>query len=388
VHDDTRTPGSDFVLPANPLMNLTDESLVGYVDCTLYEETGNFFPAEDDTTFGDDVAAPPNADGSSTRTDASPRAETPLPLDKPPSAGERPAASRFESNAETEVGPRRDSAPALHTPPSPGTPVVVAPAAAKQTDDEPPSIEIQGVPATAASPVLAPTAHKRQRWMLLGGVGGAAAALVVIVVVVMTSSSDGGTPSPAPPPTPTVKRAPANAALPPADEQPKPTNPVEPPTNEPDDEIPPPTEGAPVVGSGPCKVAVHTTPAGSIVKLDGKSVGPSPLTVAASCGKHKLDIDHPRYAAQSKLVTLTAGKVEDLDVTLSRPTHLVSVTSNPSGAQVFINGRSAGTTPTKLNVLGFVTLNLEFKKTGYQPAATKLYSKRPQDNVSVRLTKW
>jgi hypothetical protein len=36
---ETRTPGSALVLPANPLMNLTDESLEGFVDCRIYEET-------------------------------------------------------------------------------------------------------------------------------------------------------------------------------------------------------------------------------------------------------------------------------------------------------------------------------------------------------------
>jgi hypothetical protein len=40
---ETRTPGSEMVLPANPLMNLTDELLEGFVDCRLYEETGKFF---------------------------------------------------------------------------------------------------------------------------------------------------------------------------------------------------------------------------------------------------------------------------------------------------------------------------------------------------------
>ena len=30
----------------------------------------------------------------------------------------------------------------------------------------------------------------------------------------------------------------------------------------------------------------------------------------------------------------------------------------------------------------------ELKKTGYQPASAKLYSRYPQDTVSVRLTKW
>jgi hypothetical protein len=56
-----RTPGSDYVLPANPLQNLSDVALDGFVDCTLYEETGNFFPtAEDDgTLLTDDVVPPP-----------------------------------------------------------------------------------------------------------------------------------------------------------------------------------------------------------------------------------------------------------------------------------------------------------------------------------------
>ncbi|HEY6039334.1 MAG TPA: hypothetical protein VIV58_33860, partial [Kofleriaceae bacterium] len=58
--DGERTPGSDLVLPANPLMNISDHSLEGFVDCTLYEETGNFFgeqPVIEDPE--DPVAAPP-----------------------------------------------------------------------------------------------------------------------------------------------------------------------------------------------------------------------------------------------------------------------------------------------------------------------------------------
>ena len=57
---ETRTPGSDLVLPANPLMNLTDESLEGFVDCTLYEQTANFFPAEPTAEDpSDSVVEPP-----------------------------------------------------------------------------------------------------------------------------------------------------------------------------------------------------------------------------------------------------------------------------------------------------------------------------------------
>jgi hypothetical protein len=37
---ETRTPGSSLILPANPLMNLTDASLQGFVDCKLGEAIG------------------------------------------------------------------------------------------------------------------------------------------------------------------------------------------------------------------------------------------------------------------------------------------------------------------------------------------------------------
>jgi len=43
---ESRTPGSDFILPANPLSNLTDDQLEGFIDCTLYEETGTFSAIE------------------------------------------------------------------------------------------------------------------------------------------------------------------------------------------------------------------------------------------------------------------------------------------------------------------------------------------------------
>lgn len=39
---EARTPGSPFILPANPLMNLTNESLEGFVDCRLFESTAGY----------------------------------------------------------------------------------------------------------------------------------------------------------------------------------------------------------------------------------------------------------------------------------------------------------------------------------------------------------
>ncbi|HUJ59784.1 MAG TPA: hypothetical protein VLX92_14875 [Kofleriaceae bacterium] len=54
-----RTPGSPLILPANPLTDLSDESLGGFVDCQLYEETGNYFRIDGDDTTGPILPVPP-----------------------------------------------------------------------------------------------------------------------------------------------------------------------------------------------------------------------------------------------------------------------------------------------------------------------------------------
>jgi len=404
-----RTPGSDLVLPANPLMNLTDESLEGYVDCTLYEETGNFFPVDaDEAGFVDDVVPPPVL----APKPAVSRTLTPIPyaVHEPrlPTVTPLPPTPTVPAAAGTDAEPSsRQSSPGLVVRP----PAAPPPMPRESVMVDPELIARGSTPAVDGgsfdSPTLTPEPStsnfdaddlplpatprskqsKRPYWWILGGALGVLAGAAAFVIVTM-SSSDGGAAAPKTPPKPALKEV---AQVTPPVGQNKP--PVETGNtgdtgDEPPPDEPPPGEGPPMVGAGPCKVVVATTPAGSMVAVDDKTVGPSPLTVGTSCEKHKLDISHARYQSATKFVTLAEGKQGQVEVTLSRPTHVVTVTSNPAGAQIFIDGRSAGTTPMKLSVLGFTTLKLEFKKTGYQPASEKLYSRVAQDKVAVRLNKW
>jgi len=439
-----RTPGSDLVLPANPLMNLTDESLEGYVDCTLYEETGNFFPVEpDEADVVDEVVPPPVL----APRPAIARALTPIPYaphePRPPTVTPLPpapvvsavtplppapvmSASAPDTSNDTEQAVIPPPTPAPPMPPTPAPPMpyssaLVDPeliargsapvfdAGALDSPSLPPepmqsSFDAYDLPRTATPPaatsnklsswlqgvLAAAKSNKREVW-LLGGALGVLVAVVVVLVIVTRSSSSGTAAAAKTPPKPAAKEVAQVTA--PVDQK-KPAETVK--TGDTGDTAdtgdnpgdPPAGSGPPRVGSGPCSVVIATTPAGSMVQLDDNTVGPSPLTVGTSCEKHKLGISHVRYQATTKLVTLTEGKPQEVDVTLSRPTHSLTVTSTPSGAQVFIDGRSAGTTPGKLSVMGFTTLTLEFKKLGYQPTSTKLYSKVPQDKVTVRLKKW
>jgi hypothetical protein len=147
------------------------------------------------------------------------------------------------------------------------------------------------------------------------------------------------------------------------------------------------SDAPPVVGSGPCRMEIATTPAGSIVKVDDHAIGPSPVTVAGACKKTKIEVNHARYAAATKWVSPTEGTPANVDVQLSRPTHAVTVTSSPAGATVSIGGRRAGTTPTSVSLMGFTTLTLTFEKKGYGTVTQRFYSKKDNDRVTVTMKK-
>lgn len=382
-----RTPGSDLVLPANPLMNLSDESLEGYVDCTLYEETANFFPADDDglLPLGDLIEPPPPVLAPRSIVAKAPR-PVEVMADEPPADAQPMSEHSFAGEL-----PTMSQMVPLPTAPSAATPPVVpslqAMAAMPVAMPPPPPAFASRDSAPAGEVTMAVRAYRppgnRRAW-IAAGIGLAAAAALATTVIAATSGDDE---APAARPAANVETvtrvAPPPVELPPA-----------PPAPEPEENAAAPEPVVPsepadaVAGEGPCRVEVSSTPAGSMVVLDGKTIAPSPVTIATTCARHKVDLKHPRYQLGSKFIALEEGTPGKIDITLQRPTHTVSITSQPANATVFINGKRAGTTPTKLRVLGFVNVKLELKKTGYATVSTKLYSKVAQDKLAVKLTKW
>jgi hypothetical protein len=385
--EETRTPGSELVLPANPLMNLSDESLEGYVDCTLYEETGNFFPADDPTNFIDDVVPSPLLAPRPALARMSGPIEVAVsrlsaPIDVPPLPSYVSYAPAAPPDALQPPPPTEDTTGTTIPPPLSPTPQPFP----TYAPPDPPALAQPTIPppiAVAAEPRvdLEPRARRRPRVWLIAGAGAGAALLLTILIV-----SKGGKTSAA---APAEAKSEVKNMVAQVDPTPQPAVADTPPAApEPAEQEPPASEGPPVVGSGPCRIAVASTPAGSMVSVDGNSMGPSPITIATACGKRKIAVEHARYLTATRFASLAEGTPGSLDVTLMRPTHAVSITSQPSGATVFIDGRRAGTTPTVINVMGFQNLDLEVKKAGFQTTVTKLYSKKAQDKVSIKLARW
>ena len=381
---EVRTPGSELVLPANPLMNLTDESLEGFVDCTLYEETGTF-PLDDTTSVGDldPLIAPPRPLTSIIMPPIEPPLTSPsmaLGAALPEAAAEAP-----QVDAPPPMGPKLDA-------PVVTEPAYITDAPAYVTDAPPQMGFVSQFTIPVAAPVdfvplqVAPRAQRttaglrafviRSRWIVVG-----AMAVVAVVVVIMLATRSGASAESRSPAAPPERIAPAIRPQPPAL-----ADAGQPAIEDPPDPEATASTGPPVVGKGPCRLSVVATPAGAQVQIDGETVGPAPLTIDGPCQRRRVDVAHSRYQTATRWVILDASKPATLDVTLPRPTHAITVVTRPSGATVSIDGRRAGTSPTVVQIMGFQSMSLTVERVGFAPMTRRVYSRAAKDSIVIEMT--
>jgi serine/threonine-protein kinase len=108
------------------------------------------------------------------------------------------------------------------------------------------------------------------------------------------------------------------------------------------------------ITAAPGLVAVDSSPQGAQIQVDGRadSSWVTPFTVAQLApGSHTLVISKSGYTTETKALTVAAGSKNTLSVHLNPLAAGVSVTSDPSGASIFIDGRDSGRlTPSALTL--------------------------------------
>jgi PEGA domain/Protein of unknown function (DUF1566) len=97
----------------------------------------------------------------------------------------------------------------------------------------------------------------------------------------------------------------------------------------------------PIVGS----LDIITSPSGASVTIGGKDYGTTPATInKLLIGDYKVILTKQGYATVSKTVTISEGKNSELNETMSNGKQ-VNISSNPSGADLFIDNQRVGKTP-------------------------------------------
>jgi formylglycine-generating enzyme required for sulfatase activity len=116
-------------------------------------------------------------------------------------------------------------------------------------------------------------------------------------------------------------------------------------------------------------------PAAARVAIDGKDVGAAPGEFQVAPGRHTVAITAQRYQPFSGDVEVEGGgKSQTFTPQLVPGWANVSVTSEPAGAQLFVNGESRGTTPLTAEVMAGAH-PVELRLQGFKPWATDIQVK-------------
>lgn len=92
-------------------------------------------------------------------------------------------------------------------------------------------------------------------------------------------------------------------------------------------------------------LVITTTPENAVVVFDDVSKGKSPVTINdVSVGKHSIIIKKKGHFLKKASITVTGGTESKLHFQLIKPAK-ITITSDPSGATVNINGKIKGKTP-------------------------------------------
>jgi formylglycine-generating enzyme required for sulfatase activity len=100
----------------------------------------------------------------------------------------------------------------------------------------------------------------------------------------------------------------------------------------------------------PGRLRVHA-PVAARVSADGRDLGQAPGEFKLRPGRHEISLHAPGYLAYSTPVVIEgADRVQTLTPKLVPDWALVTVLTEPTGAQVAVDGKTAGTTPAKLRL--------------------------------------
>jgi hypothetical protein len=124
---------------------------------------------------------------------------------------------------------------------------------------------------------------------------------------------------------------------------------------------------APAIVAG--QLNVNSTPAGAQIQIDGQN-DPSwvtPFNIAGlNPGQHTLTIIKPGYATDTRSIEVASGSRSFVSVQLAQLAAAVSVTSDPAGAAIWMDGKDTGrVTPAQISVDKPGNHSFAFKKQGY-----------------------
>lgn len=120
-------------------------------------------------------------------------------------------------------------------------------------------------------------------------------------------------------------------------------------------------------------LVINSKPDNAEVFLDGKSIGRTPFREQIEEGKHKIELRRNGYNSLTKIVQIKRRTVTSFtDAVLEVKSGSIKISSRPSKAIVYINGKHYGDTPVALSNLPPGSYAIRLEKDGYDPAVRRV----------------
>lgn len=133
--------------------------------------------------------------------------------------------------------------------------------------------------------------------------------------------------------------------------------------------------GSIVLSPADARVSVVSTPGDASVSVDGEYAGRTPVSLRLSPGRpHAISVAKPGYETASRELSFAADSNQRLDLELAAIFGEVDVQSSPEGAEIWVDDRLVGTTPTRLKLMA-VSHDIEVRSDGF---ATERRSTTPR----------
>lgn len=137
------------------------------------------------------------------------------------------------------------------------------------------------------------------------------------------------------------------------------------------------------------QLIVTSVPANADVFINGVLVGKTPFEQKnLEEGDYEIQVKMPNYKTFKETIKLEKGKKVEINVALEKTDIYVSITSNPQGANVYIDGLLMGKTPIELTELSEGEHILKLELDGYLPYETAFnVVKNKQVMLNINLLK-
>ena len=134
--------------------------------------------------------------------------------------------------------------------------------------------------------------------------------------------------------------------------------------------------------------AIKSTPSGATVKINGKRVGTTPLSTPISLDGKSLAVEVSKEGFETVNKSVTAKEnitalIVELDAT-GPATKSWTITSDPPGAKIVLNGKNLGSAPVTVEVpLDGKTLSISATANGYKPYKHKAKANESLDSKTT-----